>query len=369
MQTTFTFAEVLGEYTVVELRDMARDIRLSGYSKMKKDELIDLIKGVVLDRDLMILKYLVASDREMELLEEAMKTKVVVDKNVMGYRYWLEVLVAFISKKHQIIVPLEIQEAFASFKADKALMEDRKLNAVIDQYALSCTNLYSIIDMKKFLEIINKQTEMKITEQDVTDWCQVRESGRGESQYFLADGYLMQDIYGTNPYADPVDYHVMLTEQEGKDYFVPAKEELLNYADDQYIEESPEFKELFAFLQKNTQMTPEASYDLCAEVQLLIRDGASEKEILEECVHMGLDIGRQKDVYKFMDRFDRMKFTARMPEHRGHSNAELAAKAPAGENGVKVMPFPARGHQPKVYPNDPCPCGSGKKYKKCCTRK
>ena len=25
------------------------------------------------------------------------------------------------------------------------------------------------------------------------------------------------------------------------------------------------------------------------------------------------------------------------------------------------------GH--KVYPNDPCPCGSGKKYKKCCAKK
>ena len=24
---------------------------------------------------------------------------------------------------------------------------------------------------------------------------------------------------------------------------------------------------------------------------------------------------------------------------------------------------------PKVYPNDPCPCGSGKKYKKCCGKK
>lgn len=24
---------------------------------------------------------------------------------------------------------------------------------------------------------------------------------------------------------------------------------------------------------------------------------------------------------------------------------------------------------PKVYPNDPCPCGSGKKYKKCCKNK
>ena len=24
---------------------------------------------------------------------------------------------------------------------------------------------------------------------------------------------------------------------------------------------------------------------------------------------------------------------------------------------------------PKIYPNDPCPCGSGKKYKNCCGRK
>ena len=24
---------------------------------------------------------------------------------------------------------------------------------------------------------------------------------------------------------------------------------------------------------------------------------------------------------------------------------------------------------PKIYPNDPCPCGSGMKYKKCCMRK
>ncbi|MBQ5673498.1 MAG: SEC-C domain-containing protein, partial [Lachnospiraceae bacterium] len=23
----------------------------------------------------------------------------------------------------------------------------------------------------------------------------------------------------------------------------------------------------------------------------------------------------------------------------------------------------------KVYPNDPCPCGSGKKYKQCCGRR
>lgn len=35
--------------------------------------------------------------------------------------------------------------------------------------------------------------------------------------------------------------------------------------------------------------------------------------------------------------------------------------------------FPVSFQQPvvklvKIYPNDPCPCGSGKKYKKCCGR-
>jgi preprotein translocase subunit SecA len=39
-----------------------------------------------------------------------------------------------------------------------------------------------------------------------------------------------------------------------------------------------------------------------------------------------------------------------------------AAQAPQGEQKVKQI----RLEQPKVGRNDPCPCGSGKKYKKCC---
>ena len=30
---------------------------------------------------------------------------------------------------------------------------------------------------------------------------------------------------------------------------------------------------------------------------------------------------------------------------------------------------PVQRASDKVYPNDPCPCGSGKKYKQCCGRK
>jgi len=41
-----------------------------------------------------------------------------------------------------------------------------------------------------------------------------------------------------------------------------------------------------------------------------------------------------------------------------------AAMAPQGEQKVKTI----KQEQPKVGRNDPCPCGSGKKYKKCCGR-
>ena len=32
-------------------------------------------------------------------------------------------------------------------------------------------------------------------------------------------------------------------------------------------------------------------------------------------------------------------------------------------------PFPETHIKKKIFPNDPCPCGSGKKYKKCCWKK
>ncbi|MBN1846890.1 MAG: SEC-C domain-containing protein [Sedimentisphaerales bacterium] len=41
-----------------------------------------------------------------------------------------------------------------------------------------------------------------------------------------------------------------------------------------------------------------------------------------------------------------------------------AAQAPQGEQKVKTIVL----EKPKVGRNDPCPCGSGKKYKKCCGR-
>jgi len=38
------------------------------------------------------------------------------------------------------------------------------------------------------------------------------------------------------------------------------------------------------------------------------------------------------------------------------------------ENGEHAIELPVRRSIPKVGRNEPCPCGSGKKYKNCCGR-
>ena len=47
--------------------------------------------------------------------------------------------------------------------------------------------------------------------------------------------------------------------------------------------------------------------------------------------------------------------------------AKETGTAAATQSQVKKQPV--RTATKKVGPNDPCPCGSGKKYKKCCMQK
>ena len=48
---------------------------------------------------------------------------------------------------------------------------------------------------------------------------------------------------------------------------------------------------------------------------------------------------------------------------------EQVAKVTGTNKDDSVQKGPVKRESAKVYPNDPCPCGSGKKYKQCCGRK
>jgi preprotein translocase subunit SecA len=45
---------------------------------------------------------------------------------------------------------------------------------------------------------------------------------------------------------------------------------------------------------------------------------------------------------------------------------EQVAKVTGTNKDDSAGKVPIKREVKKIYPNDPCPCGSGKKYKKCC---
>ena len=64
--------------------------------------------------------------------------------------------------------------------------------------------------------------------------------------------------------------------------------------------------------------------------------------------------------------------TANAPARARHPQP-VGAMAAVGENGGDgagevMLDLPVRRSMPKVGRNEPCPCGSGKKYKNCCGR-
>ena len=82
-------------------------------------------------------------------------------------------------------------------------------------------------------------------------------------------------------------------------------------------------------------------------------DLAGDVEVL-----IGMDIIGMGD-FAISNKDGKTAFTFRMPSLERIDFVEQA------KNLSKTKPFPL---SPKVGRNDPCPCGSGKKYKKCCGR-
>ncbi len=71
----------------------------------------------------------------------------------------------------------------------------------------------------------------------------------------------------------------------------------------------------------------------------------------------------------------RVELVQNVPERRRHvaaraSKAEVAGlggeRREAQQSPTSGPPVTVRRQTPKIGRNDPCPCGSGKKYKKCC---
>uniref|UniRef100_I2Q460 Protein translocase subunit SecA n=1 Tax=Desulfovibrio sp. U5L TaxID=596152 RepID=I2Q460_9BACT len=101
--------------------------------------------------------------------------------------------------------------------------------------------------------------------------------------------------------------------------------------------------------------------------------GYGQKDPKQEYKREGFELFQQL-IYSMRDAairaLSRVQIRSEVKEQEFQHKDETAnLKYSAAEPAEEGKPEPKRRNEPKVGRNDPCPCGSGKKYKKCCGAK
>lgn len=295
---------------------------------------------------------------------------------------------------------------------------------LLRQYFCAMANLYGIIPLRKAYEIINGQNPGLLTQREFESFAEIARHETDAYEILGADE-LFSDVKGTLPMDREIIQYSMFDDdseiyletaqsQTGKDYYIPERAVLLRYRNESYCEPTPQAKAMRSLLKEAAADRPQAARTVFSRILFQIRSirgGIGNVfELLEQC-NIELD-DRQFD--EFIAKYNELHNNTRMPCNRGFTPNELfAARKPEdripksisfGPNirkniqdgtidaeelrkQIMTMELPNEGLRfsllreltsctPKEKPekkkkigrNEPCPCGSGKKYKHCCGR-
>ena len=293
---------------------------------------------------------------------------------------------------------------------------------LLRKYFNSMANLYGIIPLKKAYEIISGQNPTLVTEQEFLAFAEIARH-ECEDYYILGaeDLYtnrapvepMCREIIDILLVADDMGQYAQVKEiQRGKPYYIPPKKEFLLYDDALYCEETPATTALKKFLatglRLNEQKDEEVFQGLLYNARCV---GAGFQDLMQRLEKLGIRFRSAGDVQKFAELYQEFHNNTRMQGNRGYTPNETAAMQPLeqriprsmsfGPNlrntlasgsmsavelreGVLAMNLPneelrasllgeiavaaSPAKAKKIGRNDPCPCGSGKKFKKCCGR-
>ncbi|MCD8131449.1 MAG: SEC-C domain-containing protein [Lachnospiraceae bacterium] len=157
------------------------------------------------------------------------------------------------------------------------------------------------------------------------------------------------------------------------EYYILTKEEIICRAKDGYMSSSKEYQALEEFITEKMGDNVDW-YSLCLTVNNIFMTGGSVSDVLKTLKNRKIKLPVGKDAETFKNILTDAGNNTRMVMFRGHTSREIhetltpdqleELRKPTARVNRKTVRR-AEGEK-KIYPNDPCPCGSGKKYKKCC---
>lgn len=364
--------EILHSLTKTRLAALASVYKVPGRSKLKKGELADKLLECITDREVLKTTLLLARAEEWKVLKAITEDSVLQDNYVPYgyYAYWLEhglVVSYFTDNKLYLLIPDEVKAAYAELEASSF---GKVLNRyqLVFRYISAATNLYGAIKPGKLVEIFNDQNDDMLTAEELKA---LYEEFSGRDQLFrMYKGYLIvEDLV----YSDEAsEFKQLLEKMKGKSYHVPEKDELLKYSNGLYYEMTPQLTALRSYIIKELRPDPEFVDDLIDDIQLACSMEAPIQEIMHEFERRDIEFDSMEQVQMVVYLVTETYNHTRLASNGGYTPVERRAISKDLESGYRaaVPPFRAQVKNQviskKIGRNDPCPCGSGLKYKKCC---
>ena len=234
----------------------------------------------------------------------------------------------------------------------------QKRKELINQYATAAVSLYGAISIPEFVDVFNYYEEEK------TDTQEVRQVLSQLAKTDDAEYSLFNDML-SGPQFQPEfdDYNDIIMDirenQAGKQRYLPNnKDEFLRYVDYCYREPEKPYAELKAYIIKHKLTDRGEGLDGIdgdlIDLHEMIQFGESANEYINYFDEMGYKFKNIDAINSFIQVLMNVHNNTRMYYNNGFTPSEI----------VMFVKLPTQNI--KINVNQPCPCGSGKKYKKCC---
>ena len=396
----------LNLYKKDELKVLADDIGLTKLSKLKKAELVELVAARLLDPDVMFYRMSIFDDRAIEIFEKGIgKFYRYTDEERDTVNVLNEMEFAAVGRDDAgediLFVFDEVAEVWQGVKNEK-FDAYRKRASWVWKCLYWTEEMYGYTPIEIFLDVINVKKELRMTADELIEIF----------DHFPLDQLWtvrLDDIFLSTNYAIDQDrLYDLRVRQQGKDYYIPTAAEVEELFDTCALLSTPAYQKMKKYMTKNLHLAE-------TEAECILLDSwdmlSTEDDFLESMQwFMGqFELMKKKQAEDVLNLFMPLSNNTRMISNKGHTPSELSGRVKFGLGNMPVITAgsslaaemlaeaapeirklgfdldlesnaanipvmdlpngldgPVKMSQKKVYPNDPCPCGSGKKFKKCC---
>ncbi|OXM84535.1 YecA family protein [Paenibacillus rigui] len=358
---------MLGTYLTGLTKQGLNQVRMhygiQGVSSLKKQELVDVLVQQIPDKLANILY--VMDDTRYNIAKRAAE-RGRVDKLSLEYHrlnYFQELALLIPSDedgKADLVMPEEIQQAMKRIDRSE-LQQVVARNTEWVKLTLGMLYYYGTLSLSELQSRIEDYTGTNLDSK--------------EYEAVILQAALYYDDIQLSPkrarYQFVEDWEQLEKEQQRRtdlSYYPFTKEELLQAGEVDFVDRTPIYRNFVKLIRNNYSISEEEADFIVEECVISIRNGKNTSELFKE-LQSKIELDEVELIKAVMEQSIMLHNHTRQWTLKGYTPNQLSASRSnryAQNAESKVVSIHSAK---KIGRNDPCPCGSGKKYKKCCISK